>query len=66
VVWWWLLPASFRARPRALDAAVRLFLLFIFVNGAVVFADGAIRLLGIAAVLALALAWYVGRGAVRE
>jgi hypothetical protein len=59
--WWWLRPASFAARPRALDAAIRLFLLFIFVNGAIVFASGPVRLLGGVAVVALAAAWYLGR-----
>ena len=64
--WWWLRPASFSARPRALDTSIRLFLLFIFVNGAIVFADGPIRLLGGVAVLALGAAWYLGRRVERK
>ncbi len=66
VTWWWLRPASFEGRPRSLDAAIRLFLLFMFVNGAIVFANGPVRLLGGAAVLALATAWYLGRRVERE
>ena len=60
--WWWLWPASFRGRPRALDAAIRLFLLFMFVNGAIVFARGPVRIAGVAVVAALAAAWYGRRG----
>lgn len=61
-VWWWWRPASFSRRPRALEAAIRLFLLFIFVNGAIVFAHGTVRVLGIVAVMALGVAGYRGRG----
>src|SRR6185295_15058430 len=49
--WWWLRPATFDRRPKPLDRAVRAFLLFMFVNGAVVFAKGPIRAVGTAAVL---------------
>ena len=61
--WWWLRPVTFDRRPKALDRAVRAFLLFMFVNGAVVFAKGPIRAVGTAAVLAVLAAWYRGRGA---
>src|SRR5262245_53802286 len=64
--WWWLRPASFAARPARLDAAVRLFLAFIFVNGTIVFGRGPVRLLGGAAVLALGAAWYLGRRVDRQ
>ncbi len=60
-LWWWWRPASFYARPAVLDGAIRVFLLFVFVNGAIVFAQGAVRAFGILAVLALGLAWCVGR-----
>jgi hypothetical protein len=62
VLWWWGRPASFSARPVVLDGAIRAFLLFIFVNGAIVFAHGAMRVFGSLALGALGLAWYVGRG----
>lgn len=61
--WWWLRPVAFDRRPRPLDHGVRAFVLFMFVNGAVVFANGAIRAVGTAAVLAVLAAWYRGRGA---
>src|SRR5262245_33012813 len=57
-LWWGLSPASFARRPPALDAAVRLFLLFIVVNGAIVFAHGPVRVLGASSLAALAVAWY--------
>jgi hypothetical protein len=61
-LWWGLSPASFARRPPALDAAVRLFLLFIVVNGAIVFAHGPVRVLGASSLAALAVAWHMGRG----
>jgi len=61
--WWWIAPRSFGARPPAVDRAVRLFLLFMFVNGAVVFPRGPVRLAGLVLVAGLAAAWYRGRGA---
>lgn len=51
--WQRLAPASYRARSAALAIAVHLFLFFIIVNGAVVFADGWARLIGLAAVAAV-------------
>jgi hypothetical protein len=63
VLWWWLAPRSFRHRPRWLDAAVRAFLWFMFVNGAFVFVRGPVRWVGAAAALAVVAAWYRGRGA---
>jgi hypothetical protein len=63
IVWWWRSPAGYLARPPLLDRAIRAFFLFMFLNGAVVFASGPVRALGVAAVLAVAWAWYRrGRG----
>ena len=56
--WWWLSPATFRSRPVALDRAVRVFILFIFANGAVVFPHGPVRVLGVLVMIALVAAWY--------
>lgn len=61
--WWWRSPATYRRRTPALDVAVRAFFLFMFVNGAIVFAHGPVRLLGALAVLAVVWAWYRGAGA---
>jgi len=52
--WWWLAPRAYRSRPRAVSLVVRGFIFFIVVNGAVVFADGWARVVGVAAVLAAA------------
>lgn len=65
-LWWWGGPASFSTRPPALDTAIRLFLLFIFVNGTIVFGHGPVRILGIAAVVTQGVAWYRGRGVRHE
>lgn len=62
VLWWWHAADSFRRRPRWLDAAVRVFLWFMFVNGAFVFVQGPVRWVGAGAALAVAAAWYRGRG----
>jgi hypothetical protein len=56
-IWWWCSPQSRAARPRTLTVAVRGFIFFIMVNGAVVFADGLARGVGIAAVASVAVAW---------
>ncbi len=64
-LWWRLSPVSFGARPRAVDAAVRLFLLFMFVSGAIVFAHGPVRVVATALVAALAVAWYRRRRVAR-
>jgi hypothetical protein len=61
--WWWLAPASYGGRRRRFDQGVRAFFLFMFLNGAVVFAHGPLRLLGAAAVLLVAWSWYRRAGA---
>ena len=47
--WWWLAPRSYRGRPRVLELAIRGFIFFIIVNGAVIFADGWARIVGLVA-----------------
>jgi MFS family permease len=54
--WWWLSPHSRAARPRGLTWVVRGFIFFIIVNGAVVFADGWARVVGLIAVAAVTIA----------
>jgi hypothetical protein len=56
--WWWCAAQSYRTRPAALDWTVRGFFLFMFVNGAVVFAHGPVRVAGLLAALVVAAAWY--------
>jgi hypothetical protein len=55
--WWWVAARSYAARPRWVGVTIRGFIFFIIVNGAVVFADGLARLLGIAAVSAVTATW---------
>lgn len=62
--WWWLAPLSYRARPRVLDSLVSALLLFIVLNGAVVFASGPVRIAG-AAVVVLVLSSWVARASTR-
>jgi hypothetical protein len=61
--WWWLAAASYGGRRRRFDQGVRAFFLFMFLNGAVVFAHGPLRLLGAAAVLLVGWSWYRRAGA---
>ena len=56
-LWWQLAPAGYARRAPAWTLAVRGAFLFMIVNGAVVFVSGPRRLLGLAVVAALILAW---------
>jgi hypothetical protein len=47
VFWWWRSPVSYLRRPRAVGFAVHAFMAFIIFNGAVIFAAGPVRWLGI-------------------
>lgn len=44
--WWWIAPASRAQRPQAIEAARLGLFVFMFVNGAIVFAAGIGRLIG--------------------
>lgn len=59
-VWWWQAPAHYAARPGWLSHFVDGFVWFMFLNGAVIFADGWMRAIGGAAVLTVLIAW-IGR-----
>ena len=59
-LWWWASPLRYAGRPRMLDFGVRGFLVFIFVNGAIVFGTGPVRIAGVASLLVLLLAWWRG------
>jgi hypothetical protein len=67
--WWWINPRAYARRPRGLSLSIRAFIFFIIVNGAVVFADGWARSIGIAAVAAVLgqayRDWITGRAAQR-
>jgi hypothetical protein len=55
---WWIAPASHRARPLSIERARFVAFLLMFVNGAIVFASGAGRLVGCISV-GIALAGYL-------
>jgi hypothetical protein len=61
VLWWWIAPAGYRRRPPWVTTLLAAFFLFMFINAAVLFAGGPMRLAGAAAVLLVAWAWYAGR-----
>lgn len=50
VCWWWLAPASRASRSTRIETARLVLFTFMFVNGAVVFASGFARLVGIASI----------------
>lgn len=50
--WWWLRPRAYVSRSRAVDLSMFGFLVFMIVNGAIVFAVGPMRVAGAAAVAA--------------
>ncbi len=52
-VWWWTNESNYRRRPRFMTFLTHAFLAFMFFNGAVVFAEGFSRWVGIAATLPL-------------
>lgn len=56
VCWWWLAPASHASRPLRIERARLALFTFMFLNGAVVFASGIGRVVGIAAVSVALLA----------
>lgn len=59
--WWLSSPRSYARRPRLVSMAVRGFIFFIVINGAVVFADGWARIVGAASVMLVLTAWFLRR-----
>jgi hypothetical protein len=53
VLWWWMSPATYLARPRAVTWSLHAFMAFIAFNGAVVFVSGPTRWCAIAACVGL-------------
>ena len=58
VLWWWIAPRSFARRPTRISVAWHCFFFFMVFNGAVVFADGPVRWLGILICGGLAALWW--------
>lgn len=53
MVWWWLSPAGYATRPRWVGRILHGFLLFVVVNGTIVFESGGIRWAGLMGVGAI-------------
>ena len=51
--WWWISATSYGRRPQWVSIAVQAYLFFIAINGAIVFASGATRWIGVAACVGL-------------
>jgi hypothetical protein len=58
-VWWWVAPAGYAARPAWVGRALHLYMLFIIVNGTVVFESGPVRIAGVIGLALLAAVWVV-------
>ncbi len=54
---WWRAPLAYAARPLAAVWASRLVFAFMFANGAIVFARGPVRALGVVGLLAVLAIW---------
>ena len=59
-LWWWRSPASYLSRDPRLERARLALFTFMFVNGAIVFAAGVARAVGIIAVGSVCAAWMIG------
>ncbi len=57
MAWWWLSPAGYATRPRWVGRILHAFLLFVVVNGTIVFESGGIRWAGLLGVGAIAWRW---------
>ncbi len=62
MLWWWMSPAGYAARPVWIDRALHSFMLFIVFNGMVVYEAGMIRWAGLVLFFGLACAWLMTRG----
>lgn len=61
VCWWWMAPTSHASRSRWLETTRLVVFLFMFVNGAVVFASGVGRFVGVASVMLVLLGTQLAR-----
>ena len=64
--WWWGSPRSYLARPRLVSGLIRGFIFFIIFNGAVIFADGWARIVGIASTSLVLATWLLKRSSRRD
>ncbi len=61
VVYWWLRPGGYASRSHWIDRSLHTFMLFIVLNGTIVFDHGIIRVAGALGGLVLIGAWIVAR-----
>ena len=61
VLYWWLRPDRYASRSPGIDRSLHAFMLFIVLNGMVVFESGPIRWAGLLGLAVLAVAWRVAR-----
>ena len=61
VCWWWLSPDARARRPVQIEAARRAFFTFMFLNGAVIFATGIGRFVGLMSVTLVLLSSFARR-----
>jgi hypothetical protein len=66
VAYWWLRPERYASRSPWIDRSLHAFMLFIVLNGTVVFESGPIRWAGLLGLAVLAVAWWVARGGRRS
>lgn len=59
--WWWIDEDGYGRRPRWVSVAVHAFIAFMFFNGAVVFARGPSRWIGLLAIVVLSALWFQAR-----
>jgi len=61
LVWWWVDATAYQRRPRWVTASLHFFFAFIAFNSTVVFAQGAVRWIGIGVTAVLAVLWIASR-----
>ena len=66
VAWWWLRADRYAVRSVWIDRSLQAFMLFIVLNGTVVFESGPIRWAGLLGLAALSVAWWVAPGGRRS
>jgi hypothetical protein len=66
VAYWWLNPRGYASRSPWIDRTLQAFMLFIVLNGMVVFESGPIRWAGLLGLAVLTVAWRMARGGRRS
>ncbi|HEX4146536.1 MAG TPA: hypothetical protein VHY91_23750 [Pirellulales bacterium] len=61
VAYWWVDPQGYAGRPAWIARSLHTFMLFIVLNGTVVFESGPIRWAGLLGLALLAVAWWMAR-----